>query len=59
MGTTLGGPLTAWLGAQHTLLIPAGATIATGLAAAAVIFVQRQERVPKVRRDTVNDRSRS
>ncbi len=42
VGTALGGPLTAWLGAQHTLLISATATIATGLAAAAVLALHRR-----------------
>jgi MFS family permease len=46
LGTALGGPLTAWLGAQHTLLISAVATIATGVAAAAVLTNRRRETAP-------------
>lgn len=42
LGTALGGPLTAWLGAQHTLLASAAATIATGLAATAIITARRR-----------------
>jgi hypothetical protein len=42
LGTALGGPLTAWLGAQHTLLASAGATIATGVAAMAILAARRQ-----------------
>jgi len=41
LGTALGGPLTAWLGAQHTLLASAAATIATGLAATALLTSRR------------------
>jgi hypothetical protein len=37
LGTALGGPLTAWLGAQHTLLASAAVTIASGLAATAFL----------------------
>ena len=36
LGTAFGGPLTAWLGAQGTLLASAVATIASGLAAMAL-----------------------
>ena len=43
LGTVLGGPLTAWLGAQHTLLASAAATIATGLAATALLATHRRE----------------
>jgi hypothetical protein len=43
LGTALGGPLTAWLGAQHTLLVSAAATIASGLAATALLTSQRRE----------------
>jgi hypothetical protein len=43
LGTALGGPLTAWLGAQHTLLASAAATIASGLAATALLTTRRQE----------------
>lgn len=42
LGTALGGPLTAWLGPQETLLASAAATIATGVAAAAVIPARRR-----------------
>ena len=42
LGTALGGPLTAWLGAQHTLLVSAAATIASGLAATALLTTQRR-----------------
>jgi hypothetical protein len=41
LGTALGGPLTAWLGAQHTLLASAAATTATGLAATALLTTRR------------------
>lgn len=41
LGTALGGPLTAWLGAQRTLLVSAGATVALGLAAAMVLIARR------------------
>ena len=43
LGTALGGPLTGWLGAQHTLLASAAATIACGLAAAALLTAHRRE----------------
>ena len=43
LGTVLGGPLTAWLGAQHTLLASAAATVASGLAAAALLTTRRRE----------------
>jgi len=43
LGTALGGPVTAWLGAQHTLLPSAAATIASGLAAAALLTTHRRE----------------
>jgi predicted MFS family arabinose efflux permease len=45
LGTALGGPLTAWLGAQHTLLASAAATIASGLAATAL--VTRRQKQPR------------
>jgi predicted MFS family arabinose efflux permease len=43
LGTALGGPLTAWLGAQHTLLASAAATIAAGLAATALVTTHRRK----------------
>jgi predicted MFS family arabinose efflux permease len=43
LGTALGGPLTTWLGAQHTLLASAAATIATGLAATAILTTRRRQ----------------
>jgi len=43
LGTALGGPLTAWLGAQHTLLASAAATIASGLAGTAILTYRRRE----------------
>ncbi len=43
LGAALGGPVTAWLGAQHTLLPSAAATIASGLAAAALLTTHRRE----------------
>ena len=43
LGTALGGPLTAWLGAQHTLLASAAATIASGLAATALLSTHRRK----------------
>ena len=43
LGAALGGPLTGWLGAQHTLLASAAATIACGLAAAALLTTRRRE----------------
>jgi len=42
LGTALGGPLTTWLGAQHTLLASAAATIASGLLAAALLLGRRR-----------------
>jgi MFS family permease len=42
LGTALGGPLTGWLGAQHTLLASAAATIASGLAATALLTARRE-----------------
>jgi predicted MFS family arabinose efflux permease len=42
LGTALGGPLTAWLGAQHTLLASAVATIACGLAATVFLIARRR-----------------
>jgi hypothetical protein len=44
LGTALGGPLTAWLGAQRTLLVSAAATIAAGVAAAAILASRRRRR---------------
>jgi len=43
LGTALGGPLTEWLGAQHTLLASAAATIATGLVATVLLTARRRE----------------
>jgi MFS family permease len=43
LGTALGGPLTAWLGAQDTLLASAAATIASGLAATALLTAHRRK----------------
>jgi MFS family permease len=45
LGTALGGPLTAWLGAQHTLLASAAATIASGLAATALLAARHRRPV--------------
>ena len=60
LGAALGGPLTAWLGAQHTLLASAGATIATGLAATAVLTRRRgQQTRPQASRAARTARSRS
>lgn len=42
LGTALGGPLTAWLGPQATLLASSAATVATGLATIAIITVRRR-----------------
>jgi len=50
LGTALGGPLTAWLGPQETLLASAAATIATGLAAAAIITARRRRAAPRATR---------
>ena len=44
LGTALGGPLTAWIGAQHTLLVSAAATIACGAGAAAILTARRREK---------------
>lgn len=44
LGTALGGPLTTWIGPQHSLLVSAAATVVVGLAAAAFLAVHRQER---------------
>jgi MFS transporter, DHA3 family, macrolide efflux protein len=43
LGTALGGPLTVWLGAQHTLLTSAAATIAAGQAATALLTTHRRK----------------
>jgi hypothetical protein len=43
VGTALGGPLVAWLGAQRTLLASAAATIALGLGATAVLALRRRD----------------
>jgi len=43
LGAALGGPLSAWLGAQHTLLASAAATTATGLAAATIRTTRRRQ----------------
>jgi hypothetical protein len=43
LGAALGGPLTTWLGAQHTLLASAAATIASGLVATAFLVGRRRE----------------
>jgi hypothetical protein len=45
LGTALGGPLTTWLGAQHTLLASGAATIATGLAATAILITRHPSRI--------------
>jgi predicted MFS family arabinose efflux permease len=42
LGTALGGPLTAWLGAQRTLLVSAAATVASGLAATTILAARRR-----------------
>ncbi|HTZ24709.1 MAG TPA: MFS transporter [Streptosporangiaceae bacterium] len=42
LGTALGGPLTAWLGAQRTLLVSAAATVASGLIATAILTARRR-----------------
>jgi predicted MFS family arabinose efflux permease len=47
LGTALGGPLTAWLGAQHTLLASAAATIASGLAATALLTTHRRRELAR------------
>ena len=44
LGTALGGPLTAWIGAQHTLLVSAAATVACGAGAAAILTARRREK---------------
>jgi hypothetical protein len=43
LGTALGGPLTAWLGAQDVLLASGAATVACGLAATALLFPRHRE----------------
>jgi predicted MFS family arabinose efflux permease len=42
LGTALGGPLTAWLGAQHVLLASAAATVASGLVATTILITHRR-----------------
>jgi hypothetical protein len=42
LGTAIGGPLTAWLGAQRTLLVSAAATVASGLIATAILIAHRR-----------------
>jgi MFS family permease len=60
LGTAFGGPLTTWLGAQHALLASAAATIASGLAAAAILTTHRRKQArPEARRDDRGQRSRS
>jgi predicted MFS family arabinose efflux permease len=43
LGTALGGPLTAWLGAQHVLLVSAAATVASGLVATTILITHRRK----------------
>jgi len=43
LGTALGGPLTAWLGAERTLLVSAAATVASGLVATAILAAHRRK----------------
>ena len=43
LGTALGGPLTAWLGAQHVLLVSAAATVASGLVATTILLAHRRK----------------
>jgi len=43
LGTALGGPLTAWLGAQHVLLVSAAATVASGLVATTILIRHRRK----------------
>lgn len=43
LGTAVGGPLTAWLGSQNTLLASGAATIATGVAATAILARRRRK----------------
>jgi len=42
LGTALGGPLTGWIGPQHTLLACGAASVATGLAAAAIMTARHR-----------------
>ena len=59
LGAALGGPLTAWLGAQHALLASAAATIATGLAATALLTAHRRKPArPETSRASRGERSR-
>jgi predicted MFS family arabinose efflux permease len=48
LGTALGGPLTVWFGAQHTLLASAVATIAVGLIASALLRSRQREPSPDI-----------
>ena len=43
LGTALGGPLTAWLGAQRALLVSAAATVASGLVATTILTTHRRK----------------
>jgi predicted MFS family arabinose efflux permease len=43
LGTALGGPLTAWLGAQRVLLVSAAATVASGLVATTILLAHRRK----------------
>ena len=43
LGTALGGPLTAWLGGQHVLLVSAAATVASGLVATTILITHRRK----------------
>jgi len=59
LGAALGGPLTTWLGAQDALLASAAATIATGLAATALLTAHRRKSArPETSRASRGERSR-
>ena len=50
LGTALGGPLTAWFGAQHVLLVSAAATVASGLVATTILLTHRRKQTrPEVK----------
>ena len=48
----LGGPLTAWLGAQHVLLVSAAATVASGLVATTILITHRRKQTRPAAKST-------
>jgi MFS family permease len=52
LGAALGGPLTAWLGAQHVLLVSAAATVASGLVATTILITHRRKQTRPAAKST-------